>query len=523
MQKVTKERLFELLLARHKDNPYAKLSNLPNPFLLKDLPKAVKRIKSAILNNEAITIVGDYDVDGVVSTTIMVDFFNKVGYKINHIIPNRFEHGYGLSTKIVDLIDTGLVITVDNGISAVEASKKLKEKNIDLIITDHHTVGKTLPEAFAIINPKQYDCTFPFKEICGAQVAWYLCAGIKKELNLDINMSDFFDLLCVAIVADIMPMTDLNYTLVRHGLKSIKNSNRPAFKKLNEVFAKKFYVSDDIGFMIAPKINSAGRMDDASIALSFLLSKNDIEANESLTLLDELNNYRKSLQEMITKKATNEIIHKHNAIVVWGENWHEGVIGIVASKLSNKYKKPAFVFSINNGVAKGSARANAKINLHTLISKCSSLLIGFGGHKNAAGLSLKQENLKRFQEEINLYLANTSKEDLHIKYECLGELDVSSVDLEFLSIIEKFEPYGLENKKPIFKITNSKVLKIEFIGKDKNHLKILLNNDGFIFEALKFHHNEPINEEFIDLIVTINKNEFRGEVNTQFLIEDILL
>lgn len=182
MQKVTKQRLFELLLARHKDNPYAKLSDIPNPFLLKDIKKAVERIKIAILNNEPITIVGDYDVDGVVSTTIMVDFFNKVGYKIKHIIPNRFEHGYGLSTKIVDMIDKGLVITVDNGISAIQAAKELKDKNIDLIITDHHTVGEVLPDAYAIVNPKQYDCTFPFKEICGAQVAWYLCAAIKMNL-----------------------------------------------------------------------------------------------------------------------------------------------------------------------------------------------------------------------------------------------------------------------------------------------------------------------------------------------------
>ncbi|RXJ85655.1 single-stranded-DNA-specific exonuclease RecJ [Arcobacter sp. CECT 8985] len=523
MQKVTKNRLFELLLARHKGNPYAKLSNIPNPFLLKDLPKAVKRIKEAVLNNEQITIVGDYDVDGVVSTTIMVDFFNKVGYKIKHIIPNRFEHGYGLSEKIVDLIDSGLVVTVDNGISAIQASKKLERKGIDLIITDHHTVGTELPHAFAIVNPKQHDCTFPFKDICGAQVAWYLCAGIKKELNLDINMSDFFDLLSVAIVADIMPMTDLNYTLVRHGLKSIKSSKRPAFKKLNEVLSKNFYVSDDIGFMIAPKINSAGRMDDASIALSFLLSKNEFEAENSLSLLDELNNYRKTLQEEITKKATQKIIHEHNVIVVWGEQWHEGVIGIVASKLSNKYKKPAFVFSITNGIAKGSARANAKINLHTLITKCSSLLLGFGGHKNAAGLAMKEENLEVFQEKINSLLIDTPKGDLHIDYECLGELDVSSVDLDFLSIIEKFEPYGLENKKPIFKISNAKVLKVQFIGKDKNHLKLLLNSDGFIFEALKFHHSEEINIQNIDLIVSINKNEFRGEVSAQFLIEDILL
>ncbi|MGB0989923.1 MAG: DHH family phosphoesterase [Halarcobacter sp.] len=194
MSKVTKQRLFELLSARHENNPYSRLASIPAPDSFKDIKKASQRIKQALLNNETITIVGDYDVDGVVSTTIIVDFFQKIGRKVNHIIPNRFEHGYGLSPKIVDMIDNGLVITVDNGISAVEAAKKLQEKGIDLIITDHHTVGDELPPAIAIVNPKQEDCNFEFKDICGAQVAWYLCAAIKKELNLNINMSEFLDL-----------------------------------------------------------------------------------------------------------------------------------------------------------------------------------------------------------------------------------------------------------------------------------------------------------------------------------------
>ena len=237
MSKVTKNRLFELLSARHQNNQYSSLANIPSPDNFKDINKASLRIKQAILNNEQITIVGDYDVDGVVSTTIMVDFFKSINVKVNHIIPNRFTHGYGLSVKIVDMIESGLVITVDNGISAIEAALKLKEKGIDLIITDHHTVGKEVPYALAIINPKQEDCTFEFKEICGAQVAWYLCAAIKKEINADVNMGEYLDLLCVAIVADIMPMTALNYTLVKSGLKKIKTSKREAFKKLNEVMA----------------------------------------------------------------------------------------------------------------------------------------------------------------------------------------------------------------------------------------------------------------------------------------------
>lgn len=521
MSKVTKDKLFNILSARHEENDYSRLANMPTPDSFKDIAKATKRIQEAILNNEQITIVGDYDVDGVVSTTIIVDFFTTIGVNVKHIIPNRFEHGYGLSPKIVDMIDSGLVITVDNGISAFEASHLLEQKGIDLIITDHHTVGEKLPIAHAIVNPKQEDCKFPLKEICGAQVAWYLCAAVKKQMKLDINLQDYFDLLCVAIIADIMPMKDLNYTMVKHGLKKIKTSQRPAFRKLNEVMQKEFFVSDDVGFTIAPKINSAGRMEDASIALSFLLSRNDYEANESLQMLEELNCYRKTLQEDISSKAHNATDENDNAVVVWGEDWHEGVIGIVASKLSNSFKKPAFIFSINEGIAKGSARANANINLHTIITETSDLLLGFGGHKNAAGLSLKASNLEEFKRRIN-ELLNVEKEELHIDHKVLGELDVSAVDMEFLSIIEKFEPYGLGNHKPIFRISDAKVLKSELFGKDKNHMKMTLNSDGYVFEALKFHTDTKYLEDNVSLVISVNKNEFRGQINPQFLIQDIL-
>ncbi len=521
MHKITKSKLSELLNLRHKDNPYAKLSTLPGPESFKDIHLATKRVKEAILNNEKITIVGDYDVDGVISTTIMIDFFNTIGYEVNYIIPNRFEHGYGLSPKITKLIDEGLVITVDNGISAVEASKILHQKGIDLIITDHHTIPKELPIAFAIINPKQEACNFEFKEICGAQVAWYFCAAIKNAMNLNVNMANFLDILSIAIIADIMPMTSLNYTMVKHGLKKIKTSSRPALIELNELMQKSNFTSDDIGFFIAPKINSAGRMEDASTALSFLLAKTQQEAQEALELLNELNNYRKILQEEISQKAINEVQEKDHAVIVWGEDWHEGVIGIVASKLSNKFKKPAFIFSITNEIAKGSARANGDINLHAIISQASDLLLGFGGHKNAAGLSLKKEHLEQFKTTINQAISQC-QEALHIEPHTLGELDVDSVDLEFIDIIEQYEPYGLDNLKPIFKVSNAQVVNSMLFGKEKNHLKLVLNSSGFIFEAIKFNTRTTVVKEEIDIIVSLNKNEFRGDVKAQFLVHQIL-
>ncbi len=450
----------------------------------------------------------------------MLDFFKQINIKVNYIIPNRFQHGYGLSVKIVDFISSGLVITVDNGIGAFEAVNLLNDKNIDVIITDHHTVSNHIPNAYAIINPKQKDCKFPIKNICGAQVAWYLCVALKKELLLDIDMASFFDLLCVAIIADIMPMTDLNYLMVKYGLKKIKSSARPAFKKLNEKMKKNIFISDDIAFFIAPLINSAGRMDDAKLALSFLLSQDEYEASHRLSILEELNSYRKTIQESILQKADTKIKEQDSAVIVWGEDWHEGVIGIVAAKLLHKYKKPAFVFSISNGIAKGSVRANANINLYTIIKQTSKLLFGFGGHKNAAGLSLKETNIEQFKLQINTQLEQETQ--LYIEPEVLGEIDVSCVDLEFIEIIQRFEPYGLDNVKPIFSIKNAQILKTELFGKDKNHLRLTLNSNGFIYEALKFYSTQNINDNYIDLIVNVNKNEFMGKTSLQFLIKDII-
>jgi single-stranded-DNA-specific exonuclease len=225
---------------------------LPPPLSFKDIEKATKRICQAIENDETINIVGDYDADGVISTAIMVEFFTKaIGIEVNYIIPNRFTHGYGISAKILDDIYEGIIITVDNGISAIEAGKICKKRGLDLIITDHHTVGENIPDAYAIVNPKQVDCEFPFSDICGANVAWYLCASIKKELGLEFNLMEFFDLLTIAIVADVMPMKSLNKTVVKRGLQELSNSNRPAIVAIKERFGLSKINEEDIGFKIA--------------------------------------------------------------------------------------------------------------------------------------------------------------------------------------------------------------------------------------------------------------------------------
>ena len=344
MNKLNINEIKNKLEIRQKNDKYTTLKDMPKPEEFKDISKSTKRIIEAIKNDETINIVGDYDADGVTSTAIMVEFFTKaIGIEVNYIIPNRFEHGYGISKNIMDLIYDGIVITVDNGISANEAADICKQRGIDLIITDHHTCGDILPDAFAIINPKQEDCTFPFSEICGANVAWYLCANIKKELKLNYNLMELFDLLTIAIVADIMPMVSLNKTIVKRGLKELAISSRPSIVALRERFGFINLTEEDIGFKIAPLINCAGRMEDASIALEFLLSYDVYEASENLDYLIELNDRRKKEQLDIFEDAKTKVDTSGDVIVVARPDWNEGIIGIVASKLCDKYKKPAFV------------------------------------------------------------------------------------------------------------------------------------------------------------------------------------
>jgi single-stranded-DNA-specific exonuclease len=523
LPKINHATLEQILSSRHENQDFNSLAQLPQPNKLKDCIKAAKRVVQAIRDGENITIVGDYDVDGIVSTSIMVDFFDELHYKIDYIIPNRFEHGYGLSSKIIDMIDNGLVITVDNGISAHEAAMLCKKKGLDLIITDHHTVGDSLPYAYAIVNPKRSDCNFPFKDICGAQVAWYLCAQIKKELNSNINMSKFMDLLSLAIVADIMPMISLNHTMVKHGMQYLLKSNRASFIVINQMMQKSKYIADDIGFFIAPRINSAGRLEDGSIALDFLLSKTITQARDGFDYLTQLNNQRKELQANITAQAIEQVDENDNIIVVYNENWHEGVIGIVASRLVDQFSKPAFVFCKNDQILKGSARSGENdIHLYDLIKEVEDCVIGFGGHKSAAGLSICKENFALFKKSINE--VNLEKQtdicDSHI----LGEIDLDSVDFDLINLLYKYEPYGLGNVKPKFTISNVSAKNSSFIGKNKEHVKIYIQSKNSSFEAIKFNNTVKFTDnDILDLIVSITQNEFRGDTKIQFLIEKIII
>lgn len=520
---LTKKDIHELLSNRFLDDFHTKLSLMPSPMLFKDMKKAALRIKRAWENQECITIVGDYDADGVIASVIVSQFFEATKIKHKLYIPNRFYDGYGLDASIVKKIDTNVILTVDNGITAFDAGEICKLEKKDLIITDHHTVGDSLPFAYAIVNPKQKDCNFPCSEICGAQVAWYLCAALKEVCGFDIDMSYWLDLLAIAIMADMMELRDLNRVMVKKGIQRLNSTSRASFLAVKDFFNKHKFRSDDISFLLAPLINSAGRMDDAMISFSFLNAKNYNDAMFFLEKIVDLNNLRKKQESKLFDSSLCMVEDDEDIIVVWGEDWHEGVVGIVASRLSRRYKKPAIVFSVHEDKAKGSARSVGEIDILSLISKHSELLLGFGGHKGAAGVAINSDKLPIFKESLQKDCKNIDKSKFHANIEVLGQIEPSEIDFELLNILKSFEPYGEKNPRPRFLIKDIKVKTNRLIGREQNHLKLILNAKNRVLESLFFNFDKKVKSgDRIDILFTVSENNYRGLVTPQLLIQEIL-
>ncbi len=525
MPKLSKARLHEILSQRFSTG-FKKLSDIPNPSLLHDGTRSAKRIAHAIQNNEKIYIVGDYDVDGVTSTALMIEFFKAIGYPIEATIPNRFTDGYGVSEKIIDRIEADLVITVDNGINAFGAAEACKKRGIDLIITDHHTPSSTLPDAYAIVDPKLDNCEYPFKEICGAQVAWLLMGLIKKEIGSSVNLSQFLDLLSLAIVADVMPLNDINRTLVIKGLEQMTHSTRPCISIIRDMLVKTKLSAEDIAFQIAPRVNSAGRMEDASIALKFLTADSEHLAYKQYELLNQLNQIRKATEAEATEHAIKQVSPEDNIIVVAHEGWHEGVVGIVASRLVQKFGKPAIVLSIETGIAKGSARSIGEISIYDLIKSQEIFLEKFGGHKMAAGLGLKEENIAAFKAALNKEAESIPAKDYIPQEEILGEIDSSAIDFELLKLLEEFEPFGEANPRPRFLANNAQIVSIKKLGKEKEHAKIELRlnpQDSQTYDLMYFRCDEEFRAgQGISCSYTLNKNVFNGKTSIQFMLDRVL-
>lgn len=523
---LNKTKILEILNKRFSKDKHTKLSTLPLPKELKDIYKAAGRIKQAIIKGQKIAVVGDYDCDGVCSSAVLAEFFDDVGVKDLIVrIPNRFKDGYGLNEAIIDeLRDRDLIITVDNGITAFEAGQKCEQVGIDLIITDHHMLGDGLPKAYAIINPQQDDDNFPFKEICGAEVAWYLVASIKELLGLkNYNMGKFTDLLAIAIMADMMELRDMNRVLVREGLKYINKRTRACFDVIARHYDKENFNFDDISFSIAPLINSAGRMDDATLSYEFLRAKSTQEAQELFKTIQDLNKARKDEERILFEDSIKNVNENDNIIVSYGHAWHEGVLGIVASRLAKMYKRPAIVFSCEKGRAKGSARSVGRFNILELIAAQEKMLISYGGHRGAAGVVLEESRLEEFRYVINNTCVLHNFQTTALSDEVLGEIDVNSIDMELMDIISSYEPYGQKNPRPTFWLYGVKVVLVRTIGANESHLRLRLFKAGRNLDAVFFNYDYvPKEGDFIDVLFILSKNNFRGTQSIQLLIQEII-
>jgi single-stranded-DNA-specific exonuclease len=520
---LTLQALERLLKARFKEG-FLSLKDLPHPHTFKDMQKATDRIVSAVARQEKIIIIGDYDVDGVTATTLLKCFFDEIGYSAEWIIPNRFRDGYGLSSTLIPRIEGyDLAITVDNGIAAVEAAQLCKAKGIELIITDHHLLPPELPEAYAIIDQKQPECTFPYEEVCGAQIVWYLIASLKSAMEIKIDMMAYLELVAIAVIADMMPLQHINRAMVISGLKQLSKSQRPALRAYRESVQKEELNAEDIGFFLAPILNSAGRMEDAKYAVEFLLSSNIYDARVRLQRLTDFNEARKTMEAKITQEALETVEEKDRVIVVCGDAWHEGVVGIVASRVAKACKKPCIVLSDNGeGILKGSGRSFGRCDLFATLNHTRPLLEKFGGHAAAVGLSLSKERLSLFKKELQSEFEVFKEAAESMEDEIVGELAFCDIGFELTALIRQFEPYGQGNPQPKFITKNVEILQADPMGKEGNHLRFLFRHEGVVHQGVQFKTDKVYaTQQYVDLVYTVNENHFRGNVTLQLMVDEI--
>ena len=508
------------------------ISHLHNPFLMKGMQDAVDRIELALKKGEKILIYGDYDVDGTTSVSMMFCFLSRFTDKIGYYIPDRYDEGYGISFKGIDFAQTeeySLIIALDCGIRAVKQIEYASVKEIDFIICDHHTPGVNIPRAISILNPKQEDCNYPFKELSGCGVGFKLIQAISEKRDIDFNeIGEYLDLLAVSIGADIVEMRDENRVLAFFGMKIINQSPRSGLKALIEKSGKTGVLSiSDVVFGIAPRINAAGRIDHGKRAVQILVESNLDKARELSEGIENHNIERKELDQNITKEALEMIDENKKSTVVYSKSWHKGVVGIVASRLIEKHYKPTIVLSEKDGELTGSARSVKGFNLYDALLKCEHLLEKFGGHKYAAGLTVKKQNLDSFIKEFEKVVAATiTKDQLVAEIEVDMQIELDEVNDKLYRIIKQFAPFGPMNRTPNFitkLVTDSG--KGRKVGEDKTHLRLTLNNSNKDLVSIGFGMGEDFdkiteNKPF-DICYSIDENTWKGQTSLQLRLKGI--
>ena len=512
------------------------LSDLHDPFLLKDMDLAYYRIKKAITDHEKMMVYGDYDVDGTTAVSIVYSYFVTLNPDIEYYIPDRYKEGYGISKMGIDYAHENgisLIIALDCGIRSNELVDYANTLGIDFIICDHHLPGDILPNAHAILNPKRRDCTYPYKELSGAGIGFKLVQGYsKKEGFPEDKILEYIDLVAVSIASDMVDMQGENRVLAYFGLKKLNENPSAGLQSLIEVGPKKKkYSIQDIIFGIGPKINAAGRISDATAAVRVLIAKEYTSARQLTRVLNERNTERKELDNDITKNAVDMVegtvgMSERKSIVIRGEAWHKGVIGIVASRMVEQFYKPTIVFSQNDGMLTGSARSVKNFDIHEAITECSQWVEQFGGHKYAAGLSIKAENFVAFSEQFESVVVRDIQE-ASLLPEVEYDLDISLEMLtpKFLDLINQMSPFGPGNPLPIFHSKELRSNNSPRVLKDR-HLKLQISqNSRHYFDGIGFGLSEHLpvvsNGEIFDACYCIEENDFNGQVKLQLRLKDL--
>lgn len=511
---------------------------LHDPFLMKDMEQAVNRIEKAIANNEKIMVYGDYDVDGTTSVAMMYLYLIERYNQVTFYIPHRYTEGYGVSTKGIDVAQEHgikLIIALDCGIKSVDKVQYAKELGIDFIICDHHRPGAEIPDAAAVLDPKRPDCNYPFKELSGCGVGFKLICALVMHQKADPEKAyRYLDLVAVSTAADMVPITGENRVLTFFGLKAINKRSRPGLKAILDIAGKTGEVTvNDVVFAIAPRINAAGRIESGNQAVELLIAASADEARRFSEAINIQNNTRKGLNEDITRKAMEQIRSdtghsQRKSTVVYGPDWHKGVLGIVASKLTDEFYRPTIVLTRSNGVLAGSARSVKDFDVYNAIESCSELLEQFGGHMYAAGLTMREENYEAFKERFEDEVSRSIEERMLIReIEVDAAIHLHDIDHGFFQTLKKFEPFGPGNLSPVFasqKVYDRGAARIVGV----NHLKLSLyqqQHSGHVMEGIAFqlgrHYQHVYKGNPIEICYHVEQNVFNGITRLQLNIKDI--
>jgi len=511
------------------------LEDLHDPFLLKDMDRAVSRIEKAIIDNENILIYGDYDVDGTTSVSLVSSYLKTITNHIATYIPDRYDEGYGISYQGIDFASDNnfsLIIALDCGIKAIEKVNYATQKNVDFIICDHHKPGDEIPKALAVLNPKRVDCTYPYKELCGCGVGFKLVHALASRRGQTIeDIQQYLDLVATAIAADIVPITGENRILTYYGLEVINSNPRNGIKAIIHQINKKKLTITDVVFIIAPRINAAGRIKHGNYAVELLTEMNYEAALDFAASIEKFNLERKELDKKITHEALQQIESANEkekfSTVVYSENWHKGVIGIVASRLIESFYRPTLVFTKSGNKLAASARSVRGFDVYEALNECSEFIEQFGGHKYAAGLTLDPKNYSAFKNKFEEVVKATIDKKLLIPEITIDlELELSEITPKFFRILQQMGPFGPQNMKPVFKTTSVRDNGYgKTVGADKSHLKLSIIDgaDKKTYNAIGFglgNKIKSIKGDF-DIAYSLDENEWKGNTSIQLILKDL--